>query len=101
MWPFRVPTEVPPVSGGVPPRFSVVIPVYQGAAFVGQAIECVLAQTVPAHEIIVVDDESTDDLQTVGAPYLARISFVRIAHGGLSAARNAGVAAATGDFIAL
>jgi glycosyltransferase involved in cell wall biosynthesis len=68
---------------------------------VGQAIECVLAQTAPAQEIIVVDDGSTDDLENVVAPYADRVRFVRIPHGGLSAARNAGVAIASGEFIAL
>jgi len=81
---------------------STIIPLYNGAAFIEQAIRSVLAQTLPAHEIIVVDDGSTDNGAAI-VEALARtepIRLLRKANGGQSSARNHGAAHATGDLIA-
>jgi glycosyltransferase involved in cell wall biosynthesis len=81
-------------------RYSVVIPTYNRAHCVGEAIESVLAQALPPHEIIVVDDGSTDDTPRVLAVFGDRIRVIRQENAGVSAARNAGIAAATGEWIA-
>lgn len=87
-----------------PPRFSVIIPVFNGEAFVARAIESALAQMLPAHEIIVVDDGSTDDTAAVVARFAAaNAPLVRYLHqpnAGVSAARNTGASAASGDWLA-
>jgi glycosyltransferase involved in cell wall biosynthesis len=80
---------------------SVIIPVYNGAATVGRAIASVFAQTLPAFEIVVVDDGSTDNTASVLAGYGDKIHVVRQANRGLPAARNAAVAASRGELLAL
>jgi GT2 family glycosyltransferase len=82
-----------------PPRFSVIIPVFNGEAFLARAIESVLAQTYPAEEIVVVDDGSTDATPLVVEGYGARIRYLRQANQGVAAARNAGALAARGDWL--
>jgi glycosyltransferase involved in cell wall biosynthesis len=79
---------------------SVVIPTYNRAVIIGEAIESVLGQSVAPHEIIVVDDGSTDDTATRLERWGSRINVVHQTNGGVSAARNAGVARATGTWIA-
>lgn len=82
------------------PRFSVIVPVFNGARTLGRALDSVLAQTCPAHEIIVVDDGSTDDTAQVVGRYADGVRYLHQANQGVSVARNRGVAAATGDWLA-
>jgi len=82
------------------PAVSVVIPTYDSADLVVQAIDSVLAQTVPPAEIIVVDDGSRDDTCERLASYGNRILLVVQENQGVAAARNHGVKLATGKFIA-
>ena len=80
--------------------FSVIIPVFNGSGFIARAIDSVLAQTWPAHEIIVVDDGSSDDITNAVARYGDRVRLIRQANAGVSAARNTGAQAANGDWLA-
>jgi Glycosyl transferase family 2 len=99
-WTFRVPEAAGPVRPAPPPSFTVVIPAYQAAGFVADAVRSVLAQTKPPVEVLVVDDGSTDDTAETLRPFDGAVRLLRIPHGGPSAARNAGLHAATGDFVA-
>jgi glycosyltransferase involved in cell wall biosynthesis len=81
-------------------RVSVVIPAYNAEAFIGEAVESVLAQTHRDVEVIVVDDGSTDGTLQRLAPFAGKIAIVRQAQGGVSAARNAGVERASGSWVA-
>jgi len=84
-----------------PVTVSVVIPTHDRGRVVVEAIESALAQTYPQTEVIVVDDGSTDDTaERVGRLRDARVRYLRRPHAGVSAARNAGIAAATGDLVA-
>ncbi|MEQ1592400.1 MAG: glycosyltransferase [Thiobacillaceae bacterium] len=86
------------------PRISVIIPAYNAAAYLPRAIESVLAQTWPAHEIIIVDDGSTDSTSETVKPYLTQsvpdVRYIHQVNAGPSAARNQGVALASGEWIA-
>jgi glycosyltransferase involved in cell wall biosynthesis len=78
---------------------SVVIPAYNYAKFLPDAIDSALNQNYGDIEIIVVDDGSTDDTPAVCARYGDRIRYIRKVNGGLPAARNTGIQAATKPFI--
>jgi dTDP-4-amino-4,6-dideoxygalactose transaminase/glycosyltransferase involved in cell wall biosynthesis len=90
----------PGAGGAGESRFSVIIPTYNRADMVTEAVESVLAQTHRDFEIIVVDDGSTDDTTGALAPWRGRVRYVHQANAGLAAARNRGIREATGDFVA-
>ncbi|MFL5826612.1 MAG: glycosyltransferase family 2 protein [Thermoleophilaceae bacterium] len=98
---FVAPASDVPVESGARPTFSVVIGAYQAAATIGEALESVFAQTEPAHEVIVVDDGSTDDLDESLAPYRERIQLIRQENNGVASTRNMGLRVATGDFVVI
>jgi len=83
-------------------RVSVVIPSYRSASVVGAAIDSVLAQDYPIHELIVVEDEEVTDSPTARlcATYGDRVRYVTSPHGGASTARNRGAACTTGEWLA-
>jgi glycosyltransferase involved in cell wall biosynthesis len=88
----------------VPRLVSAIIPTYNRSKDVVIAVGTVLAQTYPAAaiEIIVVDDGSTDDTEAVVAGELGgHVRYLRKANGGVSSARNHGLAAARGEYLAL
>jgi glycosyltransferase involved in cell wall biosynthesis len=82
------------------PLVSVIMPCYNSEAFLAEAIHSVLAQTFQQFELIVIDDGSTDRSAEILADHGDRIRVISQANQGVSAARNAGIAAAKGDFIA-
>jgi len=82
------------------PAITAVIPTYNRAALVVRAVESVLAQSRPPDEIIVVDDGSTDDTVDRLRQFSERVRCISQANAGGAAARNHGVEAATGGWIA-
>ncbi len=78
---------------------SVVIPAYNAAAFIGDTIDSALRQTLAPLEVIVIDDGSRDDTAAVAERHGARV--IRQANGGVTVARNTGIAASKGEWIAL
>jgi len=79
---------------------SLIIATFNHARFLGAAIDSALAQTLGAVDVIVVDDGSTDDTPAVLARYAGRVRVLRQPNRGLAAARNAGLAAARGTYVA-
>lgn len=83
------------------PAISVVIPLFNKAAYVAEAIRSVLDQGLDAHEIIVVDDGSTDGgAEIVEAMAAPKLKLISQANSGVSVARNRGIDEASGDYIA-
>ncbi len=80
---------------------SVVIPTFNRASVVTRALESVLLQTRPPDELLVVDDGSTDDTAERVRAELPGVRVIEQENRGVSAARNAGIRAATGTWIAL
>ncbi len=84
-----------------PPQVSVIIPVYNGQETICRAIDSALNQTYAEREILVVDDGSTDSTLELLRGYGGRIQLVQQKHNGVSIARNTGLNAARGEYIAL
>jgi glycosyltransferase involved in cell wall biosynthesis len=85
------------------PEVSVIIPAYDTAPYIGDAVESVFRQTFGNHEVIVVNDGSpdTEEMEEVLRPYLDRIVYIRQENQGVSAARNAAIRVARAPMIAM
>jgi glycosyltransferase involved in cell wall biosynthesis len=88
------------MPSGTKPAVSVIIPTYNRAWCLGEAVDSVLAQDFNGFELIVVDDGSTDGTAELLAAYGNQIIILQRENSGVSAARNAGIAAARGEWIA-
>ena len=80
------------------PKVSIIIPVYNGAEYVSQAIESAINQTYSNIEIIVVNDGSTDNTEEVIQPYMNKIVYIIKENGGVSTALNLAIEKMTGDY---
>lgn len=81
------------------PLVTIVTPTYNRAQHIGETLQSILAQDHPAIEVIVIDDGSTDGTSDVLAEFGSRISVIRIANSGQTAAVNKGFASAHGDYL--
>ncbi len=82
-------------------NISVIIPTWNRASRLASALQSVFAQRLPPAEVIVVDDGSTDDTHRLVHSQFPQIHYIYQQHNGVSSARNTGIKAATGDWIAL
>jgi glycosyltransferase involved in cell wall biosynthesis len=82
------------------PAISVIVPTYNCGPYLAESLDSIFAQTECDFEVIVVDDGSTDDTPAVLSRYAGRVTVVQGSHGGLSAARNLGLARASGEWVA-
>jgi glycosyltransferase involved in cell wall biosynthesis len=82
------------------PLISCIVPVYNGERYLGETLDSILAQTHSPVEVIVVNDGSTDGTASVAARYGDRIRYLQQLNAGPATARNLGLAAAQGEFIA-
>lgn len=80
------------------PMVSVIIPVYNGAKYMKQAIDSALAQTYSNIEVVVVNDGSTDETNTIAKSYGKRIKYISKENGGVSTALNAGIREMDGSY---
>src|SRR5688572_20501170 len=82
------------------PTISCIVPVYNGERYIREALDSILGQTYPNLEVVVVDDGSTDATAAAVASYGNRVSYLWQPNAGPVAARNLGLGAATGDYVA-
>jgi len=78
---------------------SVIVPCHNGAKFLADAIDSILAQTYPALEILVIDDGSTDGTEAIATQYAAPVRYIRQTCHGVSMARNTGIQASRGNYL--
>lgn len=92
-----------PADLSVRPRVAVIVPAYGVAHLVGEALDSLLAQTMPDWECVVIDDGAPDDVAAAVAPFLAdaRIRFLATDNRGVSSARNTAIGATTAPLIVL
>ena len=81
-------------------NISVIIPVYNGELYLTEAIESVLSQSFQPSEIIVIDDGSTDNSQSIIKQYIPKVTYVYQENKGTAAARNVGIRISRGNFLA-
>ena len=84
------------------PFFSIILPSYNVEKYLDRCVKSFLAQSFTDYEIIIVDDGSTDRTGEIADSYVGKYDFIKCIHkdnGGLSSARNAGIAEAKGQFI--
>lgn len=83
-------------------KYSIILPVYNGEQYVAQAISSVLRQKLPDWELLIIDDGSSDGTGEICAQSAAgdpRIHYMRQENSGVSAARNRGIEAASGEYL--
>lgn len=78
---------------------SVIVPTYNRGALIGDTIVNLLKQTVPPYEIIIIDDGSTDESAKIVRSFGDNVKIIQQGNRGPGAARNAGLAAATGEYV--
>ena len=87
-------------SKGMHPLVSVIIPTYNSGVYLKEAVESVLDQDYPNLEVVVVDDGSTDDSLILLTKYFDRIQIVKSQNFGAGSARNLGIQASSGEYLA-
>lgn len=100
--PMTIPVPVPDCSTHSTPMVSVIVPAYNTAVFICEALDSAFAQTYRNFEVIVVNDGSPDtpELERAIAPYRNRIQYIQQENRGLAAARNTGIRQAQGEYLA-
>lgn len=97
-------SEIQPqtVHSDTTPTISIITPAYNAAKYIREALDSVLNQTFPSHELIVINDGSpdTDELELELQKYPATIQYIKQENRGAAAARNAGLRFARGEYVA-
>ena len=79
---------------------SVIIPAYNAASYIAETIDSVIHQTLPAKEILVIDDGSTDKTAEIVKTFQGAVELIQLENSGVSHARNVGMDRATSDWVA-
>lgn len=97
--PLPPPPAAPPT--GHPPLVSILVPAYRAGRFLAETLENLLSHDYPNTELIVGDDGSDDDTARIARGYEPRVRLLELPHGGVSASRNALIAASIGPYLAM
>ena len=81
-------------------QVSVIIPTYNSARYLGEAVDSVLAQTFPDFEVLVIDDGSSDETETMMRRYRPPVRYIRQKNSGVALARNRGISESHGRYVA-
>src|SRR5215216_1764150 len=81
-------------------KVSAIIPTYNSARYLTEAVDSVLAQTVEDVEVVVIDDGSTDETELLMRGYGSRVRYLRQQNGGVARARNRGIEESRGQYVA-
>ena len=95
-----MPLVTPTSDPGPAPAVTVVVPTYNRGAMLREALGSLASQTTADFEVVVVDDGSEEDIAAVVSRHSLPVRFIRTPHAGLAGARNTGMAAARGRYIA-
>lgn len=98
---FVTPPAPASTKTGLAPTFAILIATYQAGATIAECVESAVTQTAGAHEVIVIDDGSTDDTGLALSPYRDRITYVWQENRGKAAAINNGARRATAGFVSI
>jgi len=82
-----------------PPGVTVIMPTFNRAGYIAESLDAVLGQTVPPNQVIVVNDGSSDDTETVLAPYMDRIEYLSKENEGKPIALNTAMPMVRGDYV--
>ena len=82
------------------PLVNTIMPAFNGEKYLAAALDSATSQTYPSHEVIVIDDGSTDATAHIVRQLFPGVRYCLHNHGGTAAARNRGVELATGEFLA-
>jgi glycosyltransferase involved in cell wall biosynthesis len=93
-------SQDPALPGGTAPAVSVILPTYNGLQHLAATVDSVMGQTLADHELIVVDDGSTDGTADWVRQHYPGVRLIERSNGGISRARNTGLAAARGRYVA-
>lgn len=80
-------------------KISVIIPTYNNARYIRDALESIFSQSYNSYEVIVIDDGSTDNTHSVLEPFLRKIKYTYQDHSGVASARNRALTMATGKYV--
>ena len=95
-------TQQPELYPDAAPTVSVIIPAYNSATYIGETLKSIFDQTFTSHEVIVINDGSpdTDEFERELQPYAGAVNYLKQENRGAAAARNTGLRAARGEYVA-
>jgi GT2 family glycosyltransferase len=99
-YPGQSPEDIKETENKPKPLISIIVPVYNGEEFIQEAIDSILLQNYPSLEIVIVNDGSTDNSESIIKSLNVNLKYIYQENAGPAAARNRGICESSGEFIA-